>query len=126
MSYSRWKDDRFFPLFRNALLRTREDIGAAALERARDYNMRRYQFQGIGRYEPDAAYARGVADLQTVARLIPDGGFVFGGKPSSVDAAIYGCTANVYFYNIDTPLRDCVLAHPNMVRHCEATHAAVR
>ena len=34
MSYSRWKDDRFFPLFREALLRTHSDISPEALERA--------------------------------------------------------------------------------------------
>src|SRR3954452_5753055 len=126
MSYSRWKDDRFFPLFRDALLRTHADISPGALERARDYNMQRYHFQGIGRYDPDAAYARGLADLEALARLIRDGSFVFGRKPTSIDAAIYGCTANIYFYEIDTPLRDCVLAHPNVVRHCEAIHEAVQ
>ncbi len=33
MSYSRWKDDRFWPLFRDAFLREHPDIAAAALER---------------------------------------------------------------------------------------------
>ncbi|MBV8914821.1 MAG: glutathione S-transferase N-terminal domain-containing protein, partial [Acetobacteraceae bacterium] len=93
MSYSRWKDDRFFPLFRDALLRTHADITARALEQARAYNMQRYQFQGIGRYEPDAAYARGIADVHALARFIPESGFVFGRNPTSIDAAIYGWTA---------------------------------
>src|SRR5216683_2408765 len=38
MSYSRWKDDRFWPLFRDAILRTHPTVTTAALETAREYN----------------------------------------------------------------------------------------
>jgi hypothetical protein len=63
MSFSRWKDPRFWPLFKDALLRTHAGITSEGLERARDYNFKRYHYQGIGRYEPDAVYAKGIADL---------------------------------------------------------------
>ena len=33
--------------------------------------------------------------------------------------------ANIYFYDIDTPLKQFVVAHDNIVRHCRAIHAAV-
>jgi len=33
--------------------------------------------------------------------------------------------ANIYFYPIDTPLEQFVAAHGNLMRHCEAIHAAV-
>lgn len=59
MSYSRWKDERFWPLFRDALLRTHPGITEAALEAARVYNFKRYQYQGMGRYERDEVYAGG-------------------------------------------------------------------
>ena len=55
MSYSRWKDDRFFPLFRDALLSAHEGISAAVLEQAREYDMQRYGSRGFDDYEPDAA-----------------------------------------------------------------------
>ena len=97
MSYSRWKDERFWPLFRDALLRTHPGITEAALEAARAYNFKRYQYQGIGRYERDEVYARGIADLRVLADLVPESGFLFGAKPSSCDAAIYGFIANIYF-----------------------------
>jgi glutathione S-transferase len=67
MSYSRWKDSNFWPLFRDALLRTHPAITEAALETARDYNFKRYHYQGIGRYEPEAVYARGIGDLRVLA-----------------------------------------------------------
>jgi glutathione S-transferase len=125
MSYSRWKDARFWPLFRDALRHTHPEIPAAALEAAREYNFKRYQYQGIGRYDPDAAYARGIADLGVLANLLPERGFSFGPRPSSLDAGIYGFTANIYFYAIDTPLKDFLLSRPNLVAHCLAVHELV-
>ena len=96
-----------------------------SLDKAREYNFQRYYFQGIGRYPPEDAYARGLADLGVLARLIPATGYVHGDKPTSIDAGIYGFIANIYFFDIDTPLKRCVASHPNLVRHCEAIYAAV-
>lgn len=60
-----------------------------------------------------------------LARLVPQDGFVFGAKPTSLDAALYGSIANIYFFEIDRPLRGFVLEHQNLVRHCKAIHAAI-
>jgi hypothetical protein len=93
----------------------------SGLLKAREFNFQRYHFQGIGRYAPEAAYARGLADLAVLARLVPDGGYVHGPKP----AGIYGFIANILFYDIETPLKQFVVAHGNLVRHCRAIHADV-
>ncbi|HEY1365317.1 MAG TPA: glutathione S-transferase family protein [Xanthobacteraceae bacterium] len=125
MSYSRWKDERFWPLFRDALLRTHRGLTPEGLAKAREYNFQRYYFQGIGRYDPDAAYRRGLADLRVLSNLLPPSGYLHGEKPRSIDAGIYGFIANIHFYDIETPLKEFVSAHANLVRHCEAIHAAV-
>lgn len=125
MSYSRWKDDRYFPAFRDAFMREHPHVTAESFDTARAFNAQRYHFQGIGRYAPEEAYARGIADLGVLARLISPDGYVHGAAPTSIDAGIYGFTANIYFYAIDTPLKRCVMAHPELVRHCEAIHAAI-
>lgn len=90
---------------------------------ARHYNFERYRYQGIGRYEPEEAYGRGIADIEVLAKLVPDSGFAFGLKPTSCDATIYGFTANIYFYAIETPLKRELMGHPNLVRHCLAVHS---
>jgi hypothetical protein len=69
MSYSRWKDDRFWPLFRDALLEQHSSLTEEGLGKAREFNFQRYYFQGIGRYEPEEAYERGLADLEVLAHL---------------------------------------------------------
>src|ERR1700712_2512020 len=125
MSYSRWKDDRYFPAFRDGFMAQHAQIDEAGLNKAREYNAQRYYFQGIGRYTPDQAYARGLADLQVLADLIPADGYVHGAKPNSIDAGIYGFIANIHYYPIPTLLKAFVSGHPNLVRHCEAIHAAV-
>jgi glutathione S-transferase len=125
MSYSRWKDERYWTSFRDALIREHPVLTEDALRNAKEFNDQRYYFQGIGRYPPDAAMARGLADLGVLARLVPASGYMHGERPTSIDAAIYGFIANIYFYDIDTPLKQFVLAHGNLVRHCESIHAAV-
>ena len=125
MSYSRWKDDRFYPAFRDAFIAQHPQIDAAGFEKAKAYNAQRYYYQGIGRYTPEQAYARGLADLQVLADLVPASGYVHGAKPTSIDAGIYGFVANIHYYPIPTPLKAFVSAHPNLVRHCEDIHAAV-
>jgi glutathione S-transferase len=121
MSYSRWKDERFWPAFRDALLREHPSLTQDGLCKARDFNSQRYYYQGIGRYAPPAAYARGLADLAVLANLIPASGYLFGPKPTSVDAGIYGFIANINFYPIETPLKVFVAAQANLVRHCTAS-----
>ena len=125
MSYSRWKDERYFPAFRDALLREHPQLTIEGLRKAQEFNFQRYFYAGIGRYAPDAAYARGVADLGVLARLVPSNGYVHGPQPASTDAGIYGFIANIWFFDIDTPLKRFVAAHGNLVRHCEAIHARV-
>ncbi len=71
MSYSRWKDERFRPAFCDALRREHPSLTEAGLRQAQEFNSQRYYYQGIGRYAPPAAYARGLADLQVLANLIP-------------------------------------------------------
>jgi hypothetical protein len=125
MSYSRWKDERYWPAFRDAFIREHPNVTEAGLRKAQEFNFQRYYFAGIGRYAPSDAYARGLADLRVLADLIPVDGYVHGLKPTSIDAGIYGFLANIYFYDIDTPLKQFVTSQQNLVRHCRAIHQAV-
>jgi glutathione S-transferase len=125
MSYSRWKDERFWPAFCERLRREHPSLTEAGLRTAQEFNSQRYHYQGIGRYSADSAYARGLADLQVLTNLIPANAYLHGPKPTSIDAAIYGFIANIYFFEINTPLKQFVVAHPNLVQHCTAVHAAI-
>jgi glutathione S-transferase len=125
MSYSRWKDERYWPKFRDALKREHPQLSDEGLMKAKEFNAQRYYYAGIGRFDPDAAMARGLADLAAIASLIPAHGYVHGDQPTGIDAGLYGFIANIYFYDIDTPLKQFVIAHDNIVRHCRAIHEMV-
>jgi hypothetical protein len=106
------------------LLGEHPDLRVEDLLKAREFNFQRYYFQGVGRYPPEMAYARGLADLGTLANILPLDGYAHGPRPTSVDAAIYGFIANIHFYDIDTPLKRFVASQPNIVRHCVTIHDA--
>ena len=125
MSYSRWQDERYWPQFRDALKREHPALTDEGLTKAQEFNAQRYHYQGIGRFSPDAAMARGLADLAALASLIPPHAYAHGDRPTAIDAGIYGFIANIYFYDIDTPLKQFVVAHDNLVQHCRTIHAAV-
>ena len=106
------------------------DARASKPHRSRVAESARIQFPalplpGIGRYAPEAAYARGLADLAVLSRAIAAGGYMHGPKPTSIDAGIYGFIANIWFFAIDTPLKAYVASQPNLVRLCEAIHEMV-
>jgi len=125
MSYSRWQDERYWPAFSAALQREHPSVTDEDLRKAKEFNRQRYYFQGIGRYEPDDAIARGLADLAVLGDLIPTHGYTHGDAPTSIDANIYGFTANIHFYEIATPLKRFVDEHETLVRHCRDIHAVV-
>ncbi len=125
MSYTRWHDPSYWPTFRDQILKTHPQVTKEGMEAAREYNDKRYYYQGIGRYEPEGVYKRGLADLAAVADLLGTSPFLFGDRPHGADAGCYGFLGNIYFYPIDNPLRLFIAAHPELGRYCEAMHAAV-
>ena len=125
MSYSRWQDERYWPHFRDALKREHPSLTDEGLMKAKEFNAQRYYYQGIGRFEPDAAMIRGLADLAALGNLIPPQGYVHGDRPTAIDAGIYGFVANIYFYDIETPLKEFVVSHDGLAQHCRTIHAAV-
>jgi glutathione S-transferase len=125
MSYSRWQDESYWLTFRDALLREHSNLSEEGLAKAKEFNLQRYHFQGIGRYAPAAVYARGLVDLGVLADLVPANGYVHGARPTSIDAGIYGFVANIHFFDIPTPLKQFVASRNNLVQHCTAIHAMV-
>jgi glutathione S-transferase len=124
MSYSRWKDERYRPAFLQAFRREHPGLTEEDLRKAQEFNAQRYHYQGIGRYSPAAAYARGVADLQVL-------GISFRQPASPWSAARQHRCGHSRFPGQHLLLRDrydddqFVAAHRNLVRHCSEIHASV-
>jgi glutathione S-transferase len=125
MSYSRWKDEAYWPQFRDLLMKEHANLTVEGLHKAQEFNAQRYYYLGVGRFTPAEAYARGLADLEVLGRLVPAQGYVHGSTPGVIDAAIYGFIANIYYLPIDTPLKRMAASRANLVRHCTQVHAAI-
>lgn len=76
-----------------------------------------HRLSGIGRHSREERMQLAAKDIAAVADLLGDKLFVMADYPTAVDAATYGviaaCTAPVF----ETPLRDMVASHANLVAY---------
>ncbi|MCW8416707.1 glutathione S-transferase family protein [Fluoribacter dumoffii] len=112
MSYSRWQDDQFWPLFKAEFLKQLPELSETSLEQIRKYNIEKYHYQGIGRYFPKDIYQSGIDDLQAILHILEDKEFIFGSSIHTLDACCYGFLANIVYLNIETPLKEFILDTP--------------
>ncbi|STY31039.1 Uncharacterised protein [Legionella wadsworthii] len=109
MSYSRWQDDQFWPLFKTEFLNQLPDLSESTLERVRAYNIEKYTYQGIGRYSATANYEAGIEDLKSILFILGEKEYIFGNKIHSLDACCYGFLANIAYFEIETPLKNYIM-----------------
>jgi glutathione S-transferase len=119
ISYSRWQDDKYWPQFREAFLAEYADIGLKALDSAREYNKKKYYHQGIGRSTPAQVYDAGISDIICLKQQLGATPYMFGDKPTSLDASCYGFLANIYYYDISTPLKNKICEDACLVSYIE-------
>lgn len=123
MSYSRWQDERYWPLFKAEFLSQFPHISQDILEKARKYNIEKYHYQGIGRYEAKEIYESGIEDLSSIAAFLGENDFIFGNKPHSIDAVCYGFLANIYYFDINTPLKDFMVKEAPLKKYINRVRA---
>ncbi len=114
--HSRWIDDRGFavvrPLFFGGLPPMVRSI-APIIGRS---SVRKALWQaGMGRHTPDEIYAFGKADIQAVADLLGDKLYMHGPEPTLLDACVVSYTGSVLLPPIETPLKEAVKSHANLV-----------
>lgn len=75
--------------------------------------------QGTGRHGPDTVLAMAGECLACASALIGEGPYLFGDKPCSTDATLYGFLAQTTLADIDTPVNKLASDFPNLKRYCE-------
>jgi glutathione S-transferase len=80
---------------------------------------------GIGRLNPEEAYALGREDLEALADFLGDKPYFFGDEPASLDASAYGILVNILGCPIESPLKDHALGQRNLVEYCRRVQANV-
>lgn len=119
ISYSRWNDERYWSLFKAEFLKQLPNLDESILNNAKKYNQEKYYMQGISRYSIDEVYQSGIDDLKSIKHLVGEGPYIFGEKVHSVDACCYGFLANIYYFDIDTPLKEYIHSNVSLEQYIQ-------
>ena len=119
--WSRWLDPEGWRSFGPALFQgipppLQQAIAAFVRRRLRGD----LRAQGLGRHSPAEIYAMGRADLEAIAILLGARPFVFGERPTTIDAIAYGFLANILLVPIETELARIARSLPTLVAWTEA------
>ena len=123
MSYSRWQDERCWPIFKAEFSKQLDGVPENMLEQARQYNIEKYHFQGIGRYTKEGVYQSGVEDLNLICSLLSNKDFLFGKSVHVIDACCFGFLANIFYFDIETPLKDFIVRNSNLSNYIHRVRA---
>ena len=118
--YSRWIDDagwRVFAPMVFGLLPAPLRLVVPPLIRKCVY--RTLHGQGTVRHSPDEIYTLGRRDLEALATLLGDRLFMFGDKPTSLDATATGFLVNILQAPIESRLKADAAKHANLVTYAE-------
>jgi len=75
---------------------------------------------GMGRHSKDEIYDIAFRDLEAASGILGDKLFIMGDKPTLVDAAAFGCLANVVWHDTKSPLNAMITEHfKNLEEYCQ-------
>ncbi|WP_162558993.1 glutathione S-transferase family protein [Sphingorhabdus sp. EL138] len=122
--YSRWIDDHNWPIIKNFWFGGMPPLIRNLVPMIAQKQVKKgLQAQGIGRHTVDDIYTFGAADLAALTAQLCEKDFMFGDKPSSLDAVAYPIIANNLIEELPGPLLDAAKSHSNFapyVQRCGA------
>jgi glutathione S-transferase len=117
--FDRWCPDAHFELVRDALFNHFPALRWLVPDLVRRRVLGALYAQGTSRHEPAWIYASVARDLDAIARQLGDRPYLFGDKPSSYDAVLYGFSSAIW----KTPFAKSFGEGPANVRaHLERMH----
>jgi len=118
--YERWMEDSAWEAFKPIL------FGAFELEEFRTLpdqfreGMRHYLHgHGLGRHSRMEVYDLGNADISALSAYLADKPYFMGKEPSSLDAAAYGCLAQILYVGYPSSLNTHAKAFSNIQGFCD-------
>lgn len=75
--------------------------------------------QGLGRHTRDEMIDLMSEDVRAISQHLADKAYFMGNLPSSIDASVYGALHNMIDCDLDTPGKQEVLKHQNLVDYCD-------
>jgi glutathione S-transferase len=75
--------------------------------------------RGLGRHNDDEIIAIGRAAVDALAVLLGEKPWLFGDRPCTADASLYGMLAPLIFLPVETPVAQHLRSKVNLVNYCE-------
>ncbi len=124
MVYSRWIEDEHWPVFRDTLFTGIPAILRGAISSHLRKGVRRtLHAHGLGRHSRDEIYAMGAADVEAVAAQLGSKPFLVGAEPTSADAAVWPVIAGILVPPFESPVKQAIRRHANLVDYSERMRA---
>jgi glutathione S-transferase len=124
MVHERWLEDANFERGpRQFFLRVPEPAREAACEEVRQRLRAMMVGHGIGRHSRAERMLLAARDISAVAAVLGDKTYLFGDRPSAVDAATFGVLASCAASVFDSPLAGLVCEHANLVSYLDRLEA---
>ncbi|MEP3225928.1 MAG: glutathione S-transferase family protein [Parasphingorhabdus sp.] len=118
--YSRWIDSRNWPTIKDFWFGTLPPVIRTLIPMLAQKQVKAgLQAQGLGRHDPPDIYAFGAADLAALSNHLGDHEFMFGDKPSSLDAIAYPIIVNSLITALPSPLLDAAQSKGNFAGYVE-------
>lgn len=120
MVYSRWIDERYWPITRDTFFSHLKQPLRAILPIILQKKIRADLYkQGIGRHSTAEIYQLGIEDLSVLSTFLKSSAFLLGDEPTSIDASAYAFLANILEVPIASPLHDYAKTQPQLIAYCE-------
>lgn len=120
MVYSRWIDERYWPITKKAFFGHLPPIVNVMVPKLIVGNVQKQlEAQGMGRHAVADIYALGKADIDALATFLGDKPYMMGEQACELDAIAYSFVANCIVPPLESPLKTAALSHKNLVDYCE-------
>jgi glutathione S-transferase len=114
----RWGDDAGWALYLPVLRKMAPPvIGGPILAMIRRQMLKQLYLQGTGRRSVDEMFRSAIADYGAVASELGDKPYMFGDKPSSLDATVYAFLSSLLDFPTTGPLKEFVQTTPLVAYH---------
>jgi glutathione S-transferase len=120
MVHERWLEDVNFERGpRQFFMRVPESAREAVCKDVRDQLRTMMVRHGVGRHSRTERMLLAARDISAVAAVLGEKAYLFGDKPSAVDAAAFGVLSSCAASLFDTPLTGLVREHANLLSYLD-------
>ncbi|WP_196139883.1 glutathione S-transferase family protein [Aliikangiella sp. G2MR2-5] len=118
--YSRWQDEESWAKVKKAFFgKLPFPLNAIVPIIARKQVIRTLYGQGVSRHTKDEIISICQKTYQALTDLIGDKPFVFGDRPCSLDATLFGFLAEVILADLDNTFNESARNYPVLVKYCQ-------